>query len=61
MENMKKIENYLNIFGIRDNMILPDTINISGNFIYIGEEIKGEEIKKIERMKIKIEFEVKLV
>ena len=61
MENVKKIENYLNIFGIRDNMILPDTINISGNFIYIGEEIKGEEIKKIERMKIKIEFEVKLV
>ena len=42
-------------------MILPDTINISGNFIYSGEEIKGEEIKKIERMKIKIEFEVKLV
>ena len=61
MENMKKIENYLNIFGIRDNMILPDTINISGNFTYSGEEIKGEEIKKIERMKIKIEFEVKLV
>ena len=61
MENMKKIENYLNIFGIRDNMILPDTINISGNFIYSGEEIKGEEIKKIDRMKIKIEFEVKLV
>ena len=61
MENMKKIENYLNIFGIRDNMILSDTINISGNFIYSGEEIKGEEIKKIERMKIKIEFEVKLV
>ena len=46
MENMKKIENYLNIFGIRDNMILPNTINISGNFIYSGEEIKGEEIKK---------------
>ena len=61
MENMKKIENYLNIFGIRDNMILPDTINISGNFIYSGEAIKGEEIKKIERMTIKIEFEVKLV
>ena len=56
MENMQKIENYLHIFGVRDNMILPNTINISGNFIYGDEEIKG-----IKRMKIKIEFEVDLI
>lgn len=56
MENLKIIEEALRLFGIHDNMILTDTINISGNFIY-----SGEEIKIIERMKIKIEFEVKLV
>ena len=33
MENLELIEESLHRVGIHDNMILPDTINISGEFI----------------------------
>ena len=55
MENLKLIEEALRLLGIHDNMILSDTMNISGEFI-------GQDgvLKRIDRIKITVDFEVKL-
>lgn len=55
MENLELIEQVLHRIGIHDNMILPDTINISGEFIS-----ENGVFKKIDRIKITINFEVQL-
>lgn len=56
MENIKVLEEALRLIGIHDNMILSDTMNISGNFI-----MENGMLKSIERMKITVEFEVNLI
>lgn len=33
MENLKLIEDALRLLGIQDNMILSDTMNITGNLL----------------------------
>ena len=56
MENIRVLEEALLLIGIHDNMILSDTMNISGNFI-----MENGMLKSIERMKITVEFEVNLI
>lgn len=56
MENIRVLEEALRLIGIHDNMILSDTMNISGNFI-----MENRMLKSIERMKITVEFEVNLI
>lgn len=56
MENIRVLEEALLRIGIHDNMILSDTMNISGNFI-----MENGMLKSIERMKITVEFEVNLI
>lgn len=55
MENLKLIEEALRLLGIHDNMILTDTMNISGKFI-TGNGM----LKRIDRIKITVNFEVQL-
>ena len=55
MENLKLIEETLRLFGIRDNMILSDTINISGDFI-----AKDGGLTRVDRIKVIVDFEVQL-
>ena len=55
MENLKFIEEALRLSGIHDNMILPNTINISGEFIS-----ENDVLEKINRIKITISFEAQL-
>lgn len=55
MENLKLIEEALRLFGIHDNMILTDTVNITGNFI-----VENGCLKRIDRIKITVDFEVQL-
>lgn len=55
MENLKLIEEALRLLGIHDNMILTDTMNISGEFI-----VDDGVLKKIDRIKITVDFEVQL-
>ena len=55
MENLKLIEEALRLLGIHDNMILADTMNISGEFI-----VDDGVLKRIDRIKITVDFEVKL-
>ena len=60
MENLKFIEEALRLSGIHDNMILPDTINISGEFISENDVFGNDVLEKINRIKITINFEAKL-
>ena len=55
MENLKLIEEALRLLGIHDNMILTDTMNISGEFI-----VDDGALKRIDRIKITVDFEVQL-
>ena len=55
MENLKLLEEALRLLGIHDNMILSDTMNISGEFI-----VEDGVWKRIDRIKITVDFEVKL-
>lgn len=55
MENLKLIEEALRLLGIHDNMILTDTMNISGEFI-----VEDGVWKRIDRIKITVDFEVQL-
>lgn len=55
MENLKLIEEALRLLGIHDNMILTDTMNISGEFI-----VEDGVLKRIDRIKITVDFEVQL-
>lgn len=55
MENLKLIEEALRLLGIHDNMILTDTMNISGEFI-----VDDDVLKRIDRIKITVDFEVQL-
>ena len=52
MENLKMIEQALKLVGVDDNMIVTDTMNISGSFI-----VEDEPLKRLERIKITIDFE----
>lgn len=56
MENLKMIEQALKLVGVDDNMIVTDTMNISGSFI-----VEDEPLKRLERIKITIDFEVDLM
>lgn len=56
MENIRVLEEALRLIGIHDNMILSDTMNISGNFI-----MENGMLERVERMKITVEFEVNLI
>ena len=60
MENLKLIEEALHRIGIHDNMILPDTINISGEFISENDVFGNDVLEKINRIKITINFEAQL-
>ena len=55
MGNLKLIEEALRLLGIHDNMILTDTMNIAGNFI-----VEDGCLTRIDRIKITVDFEVKL-
>ena len=55
MENLKLIEEALRLLGIHDNMILTDTMNITGNFI-----VENGCLARIDRIKITVDFEVQL-
>ena len=55
MENLKLIEEALRLLGIHGNMILTDTMNISGKFI-----VDDGVLKRIDRIKITVDFEVQL-
>lgn len=55
MENLKLIEDALRLMGIHDNMILTDTMNITGNFI-----VENGCLARIDRIKITVDFEVQL-
>ena len=55
MGNSKLIEEALRLLGIHDNMILTDTMNISGEFI-----VDDCVLKRIDRIKITVDFEVQL-
>lgn len=57
MENLKFIEEALRLNGIHDNMILPNTINISGEFISDNDVFGNDVLEKINRIKITINFE----
>ena len=56
MENLKMIEQALKLVGVDDYMIVTDTMNISGSFI-----VEDEPLKRLERIKITIDFEVDLM
>ena len=56
MENLEIIKEALQRLGINENMILSDTMNISGRFIP-----ENEIPEKIERIKITVEFEAKII
>lgn len=56
MENLKLLEEALRLFGIHDNMILSDTMNISGEFI-----VENGVWTRIDRIKVIVDFEVQLV
>ena len=60
MENLKFIEEALRLNGIHDNMILPNTINISGEFISENDVFGNDVLEKINRIKITINFEAQL-
>ena len=60
MENLKFIEEALRLSGIHDNMILPNTINISGEFISENDVFGNDVLEKINRIKITIDFEAQL-
>lgn len=60
MENLKFIEEALRLNGIHDNMILPNTINISGKFISENDVFGNDVLEKINRIKITINFEAQL-
>ena len=60
MENLKFIEEALRLSGIHDNMILPNTINISGEFISENDILGNDVLEKINRIKITINFEAQL-
>ena len=60
MENLKFIEEALRLSGIHDNMILPNTMNISGKFISENDVFGNDVLEKINRIKITINFEAKL-
>ena len=60
MENSKFIEEALRLNGIHDNMILPNTINISGKFISENDVFGNDVLEKINRIKITINFEAQL-
>ena len=60
MENLKFIEEALRLSGIHDNMILPNTINISGEFIPENDVFGNDVLEKINRIKITINFEAQL-
>ena len=60
MENLKFIEEALRLNGIHDNMILPNTINISGEFISDNDVFGNDVLEKINRIKITINFEAQL-
>ena len=60
MENLKLIKEALHRIGIHENMILPDTINISGEFISENDVFGNDVLEKINRIKITINFEAKL-
>ena len=60
MENLKFIEEALRLSGIHDNMILPNTINISGEFISENDVFGNDVLEKINRIKITINFEAQL-
>ena len=60
MENLKFIEEALRLNGIHDNMILPNTINISGEFISENNVFVNDVLEKINRIKITINFEAQL-
>ena len=60
MENLKFIEEALRLNGIHDNMILPNTINISGKFISENNVFVNDVLEKINRIKITINFEAQL-
>lgn len=55
MENLKLIEEALRLLGIHDNMILTDTMNITGNFI-----VEDGSLTRIDRIKITVDFEVQI-
>lgn len=55
MENLKLIEEAFRLLGIHDNMILTNTMNISGEFI-----VDDGVLKRIDRIKITVDFEVQL-
>lgn len=56
MENFEIIKEALQRFGINDNMILSDTLNISGRFMP-----ENEIPEKIKRIKITVEFEAQII
>ena len=56
MENLQMIEQALKLIGIDDNMIVTDTMNISGQFI-----VDHDVPERIDRMKITVTFEVKII
>ena len=56
----KFIEEALRLNGIHDNMILPNTINISGEFISDNDVFGNDVLEKINRIKITINFEAHL-
>ena len=60
MENLKFIEEALRLSGIHDNMILQNTINISGEFISENDVFGNDVLEKINRIKITINFEAQL-
>lgn len=55
MENLKLLEEAFRLLGIQDNMILSDTMNVSGEFI-----VDDGVLKRIDRIKITVDFEVQL-
>ena len=60
MENLKCIEEALRLNGIHDSMILPNTMNISGEFISENDVFGNDVLEKINRIKITINFEAQL-
>ena len=56
MENLQMIEQALKLLGIDDNMIVTDTMNISGSFF-----VDDGNLKRLDRIKIIIDFEVDMI
>ena len=56
MENLQMIEQSLKLLGIDDNMIVTETMNISGSFI-----VEGGHLKILDRIKIIVDFEVDMM